>query len=388
MSQIRIKDHTGKSLPFVAIRISEGTEPQEAAVFDVLTKADGSTGWPIPNWPDRLRTLYINQGDYKQSAYADAIRLSTDVDANGDLDVTLQPSLMGQEQGQLRVSGRDFITDDGQPWHFRGYTMHYILQQALKGVDIDAMLDEPIELGANVIIGIGLHCSPWKTQHGWRCTPIEHPNFYEKLAELFDKAAARKIRIAWAPLADVQFYPGDVQDYWRRSCEVMKGRWNVIARKGNESRHNGWSEDDFTYPDMGGVLKSQGSKGGEDNPHVPYLDFCEFELRRDIPKMFVDAPLRQLMDGDFPGPATNRPTVSIEPVFFHDTNPDHVGDSRCTDPRVALELGILTGLCAGGGFGASDGLECKRLQPKAREIAEQYFRGMTAGFQRPLLGGE
>ena len=115
---------------------------------------------------------------------------------------------------------------------------------------------------------------------------------------------------------------------------------------------------------MGGVLCSQGSKGGEENPHFPYLHFCEFELRRDMPKMFVDAPLRQLMDGDFPGPATNRPTVSIEPILFNDTNPDHVGDERSTDPRVALELGVLTGTCAGG--------------------AEEYFRGLTAGFVRPL----
>ena len=97
------------------------------------------------------------------------------------------------------------------------------------------------------------------------------------------------------------------------------------------------------------------------------------------------------MDGDFTqpdgsrGPATNRPTVSIEPIFFfNDVNPDHVGDKRSTDPRVGLELAWLTGGCAGGAFGASYSLECRRLLPHARHIAEEYFRGLTAGFVRPL----
>ena len=300
--------------------------------------------------------------------------------------ITLRRSRNGKEHGQLHVEGRDFYTSDGRPWHFRGYTMHYLINQMWNGADLDRVLDEPIELGANVLISIGLHCSPWKTANGWRCTPLEHPDYFEQLGRLFDRCAERRIRIAHAPLADVQFYPGDIQLFWLRSCAVMRGRWNVIARKGNESAHNGWNEHDFRYPNMQGVLTSQGSKGGEANPVEPYLDFCEFELRRDIPKMFVDAPLRQLMDGDFPGLATRRPTVSIEPIFFHHMNQDHVGDQRCTDPRVALELGVLTGLCAGGGFGASDGLDCQRLQPVARQCAEEYFRGMTAGFQRPLLG--
>jgi hypothetical protein len=293
---------------------------------------------------------------------------------------------VGTEHGYLSVSGRDFIDEHGQPWPFVGYSMHYLINQMWNGADFDRVLDEPIELGYNTIISIGLHASPWKTAHGFRCTPLEHPDYFVKLAEMFDRCAKRKIRVAHAVFADLQHMPSsfNAQWFWQQSCAVMRGRWNVIARKGNESKHNGWRENDYAYPDMGGVLCSQGSKGGEQNPHVPYLDFCEFELRRDLPKMFVDAPLRQLMDGDFAGPATNRPTVSIEPIFFHHTNPDHVGDERSTDPRVALELGLLTGLCAGGGFGASDGLDCHRLQPLARQCASEYVRGLRGAFLRPL----
>jgi hypothetical protein len=179
----------------------------------------------------------------------------------------------------------------------------------------------------------------------------------------------------------------------------MAGRPLLFARKGNEMDHNGWHQNDpiYQFPaDMGGVLTSNGSIGEDMPPRIPYLQWCEHELRRDLPKMFVDAPLRQVMDGDFvqddpgtpqhgkKGVPTDRATVSIEPIFFHHVNPDSVGDPRSTDPRVALELGLLTGLCAGGAFGASDGLECKRLQPLARQCAAEYVRGLRASFQRPL----
>jgi hypothetical protein len=50
---------------------------------------------------------------------------------------------------------------------------------------------------------------------------------------------------------------------------------------------------------------------------------------------------------------------------------------------MALKLGgyIAVG-CAGGGFGASDGLEGLPLQPRAAECARQFYRGLRSAFQR------
>jgi hypothetical protein len=134
------------------------------------------------------------------------------------------------------------------------------------------------------------------------------------------------------------------------------------------------------------VLCSQGSRGETRNPVTPYLDFVEFEVKRKLPKMFLDLPLRQMMDGDFAGPATNRPTINIEPMYFADTNPDHVGDDRSTDPRVALEMGVMMAACPGGGFGCSLGLECKVLPAGSisDQCAREFIRGLKAGFVRPF----
>lgn len=298
---------------------------------------------------------------------------------------------MGREHGPLTTRGRDFIDEDGREWPFVGYAIHYLINQMFDPdpEKIHRVLDEPIELGFNTIICVDLHASDWKTQNGRRCTPLEHPDWYQQYERMLDVAMERKIRLADATWADVQYMPKsfDQQQHWRLVNDIRKGRWNIFARTGNEWPSNGYYPLDFPYPDMQGVLCSHGSHGGKRNPLKPFLDWEEFELRRDLPKMFVDAPLRQLNDGDYEGATgpINRPLVSIEPIVFNDTNPDEVGDDdRSTDPRVALELAMLTACCAGGGFHASLGMDAKRLGPIARQCAEQYVRGLRTCFLRPL----
>ena len=94
------------------------------------------------------------------------------------------------QHGFLRVQGRDFVDEDGKPWQFRGYTVHYAINSMWPSshpTDLDGVLDEMVELGANTLVGIGLHASPWKQANGWTCTPIEHPDYFPKLEQLFDR---------------------------------------------------------------------------------------------------------------------------------------------------------------------------------------------------------
>jgi len=304
-----------------------------------------------------------------------------------------RPKKTGQESGWLHVQGRDFATDQNEPWQFRGWSAHYLLNCLIGGYPcdpIDAVLDQVVDYGYNTLVTVGMHASPWKVANGWALTPLTHPDYFVRLAQLFDKAADRKLRVAHAPLADMQHYTGDKQAFWRESCAVMRGRWNLLPRKGNEDYSNGWHPNDYPFPhDMTGLL-SQGSRGEGTNPrynpYYPYLDWVEYEVVRKAPKMFLDLPLRQMQDGDFAGPATNRPTVNIEPMFFADTNPDHVGDARSTDPRVAREMALMMGACAGGAFGCSLGLEC-RVLPEGSisdQCARAFIQALKAVFLRPL----
>lgn len=391
MPQIQVRDEKGAPVTHMNIRVAFGLEPSENATWgSIYTDLAGNAEWPIPYAPVSRYALHLNFADVQpefvpQSYYL----LESDTE---DVFITMARVPVQEETGPLHVEGRNFVTASGQPWQFRGYSSHYLLNCFVGGYacdHIDDVLDQIKEYGYNTVITIGMHASPWKFANGWALTPYTHPDYFKQLNGLFDKCEDKGLYVAHAPLADMQHLSPNFpkQYFWNESCAAMRGRWNLLPRKGNESKYNGWFEGDYHFPaNMGGCLLSHGSRGAQVNPYYPYLDWVEFEVKRSLPKMFLDLPLRQMMDGDFAGPATNRPTVNIEPMYFADTNPDHVGDSRSTDPRVALESGIMMAACAGGGFGASLGLECKVLREGTTSdlCAKEFIRGLKAGFVRPL----
>lgn len=291
-------------------------------------------------------------------------------------------------QGFLTCHGMDFYAGE-TPWLFAGIATHLLLNLMFEdgGEDrVRGLLRSWKAVGANTTIVIGLHASPWKDANGYRLDPTQHPDYFDKLGRMFDLHADEGMRCMFRVFADLQYMPQgfDARGHFQRCCEVMRGRWNVFATKGNESNVNGWREDDYQFPDMHGVLTSQGSQGEENNPHVPYLDFCEFEVTRGRKRLYDNgAGMRQLFDGDFQGPATQRPTLSIEPTAFNDVSPDHVGDTRETDWKVALAMAANIGAnCAGGGLTMSKPMECKPMTAGDEQIAQQWFRGLRAGYVR------
>lgn len=387
MAQVKLRNN-GSPLPVqLNVRLALGNLSSDEAYDDRFTDFASNTAWPNPLDSNKGYTLYVNDRNVRDEYEMVKVwipNFNNDV----EIEVPKKPPI-GKESGFLHVEGRNFVTEQGQPWQFRGYSSHYLQNCFVGGYPthfINDVLDQINEYGYNTIISIGHHNSPWKQANGWAYGPHTDPNYFHNLGKLLDLCADKKIRVAHAIMADMQFATFDPQWFFRESCAVLAGRWNVLARKGNENKHNGYDPRNFAYPNMGGVLCSQGSHGDQVNPYTPYLDFCEFEVKRSLPKMFLDLPLRQMMDGDFAGPATNRPTINIEPMYFADTNPDHVGDNRSTDPRVALESGIMMAACAGGGFGCSLGLECKVLAPGSisDQCAREFIRGLKAGFVRPL----
>ncbi len=286
-------------------------------------------------------------------------------------------------QGFLTTHGMDFYAGE-TPWPFAGIATHLLFNELVAGRDIVPLLRAWKACGANTTITIGVHASPFKNANGYRLVPTEVPDYYEKLGRFFDIHAAEGMRAMFRIWGDKQYTNFNQNDHFYNCCRVMDGRWNVFATKGNESQENGWREDDYSFPDLHGVLKSQGSQGGEVNPHVPYLDFCEFETTRGRKRLYdCGAGMRQLFDGDFQGPATQRPTLDIEPTAFNDVNPDHVGDTRETDWHVALAMALnIFANCAGGGLTMSKPMEAKSMTAADENIARQWFRGARAGFCR------
>jgi hypothetical protein len=208
---------------------------------------------------------------------------------------------------------------------------------------------------------------------------------------MFDIGAEEGMRYAHAVAADFQYGLSDDEKrrIWREECEIISGRWNLFARCGNETGVNGWDPSLFDRPNLHGVLQSAGSTGIGTPPAQQYRDFSEWESRRT-----PDSGWHKCLDDAGAGiyeqhvgygdqRAIPVPIVMIEGQFFADTDPDHVGDRRSTDPQRALQYGLQIGAsCAGGAVGTSLGLEGKLDGDVAAECARQQLRGMRAAFLR------
>lgn len=405
MSILHTKGPVGEPVGLCNVRFAKASGSSDSAYFDYVTEpVSGNQTFPLPNMDPVPHRLWANvpivnggKNDWYQPRYLEAfVDVSPRPDGSwGDVEIALpRAPIVGEADGPLHIEGRDFKTPSGAFWQFRGYSIHYLPNCVAGGYacdPFDAVLDQVIDYGYNTLVTIGLHASPWKYANGWAFNPLTHPNYYQIIEAMFDRAEDRRVFLAHAILADVQHYAGDPHDLFRRTCEIARGRKYVLLRKGNEDLSNGWHPNNYPFPtDMGDVLLSQGSRGEGTNPSrdpfFPYLDWVEYEVIRKFPKAFLDLPLRQMMDGDFAGPATNRPTVNIEPMFFADTDPDHVGDRRSTDIRVAREMGLMMAACAGGAFGCSLGLECRVLPSGSLsdQCARAFIEALVAGFKRPL----
>lgn len=294
----------------------------------------------------------------------------------------------GGQRGFLTapIGKLDLYDDTGTPCLFAGIATHLLLNEVVARRDIRPLLEEWLEVGATSTIAIGQHLSPFKIANGYKLDPKTLPGYQDYLAEMFDVHAEMGMRCMFHIWADHQYQDPTWDDiaHFHRCSETMRGRWNAFASKGNEYKHNGWKPERYNFPDMAGVLTTQGSGGETENPFVPYLNICLFEVTRG-PKRLYDngAGMRQIFDGDFEGPATQRVTLSIEPTAYNDVTPDHVGDTRETDKKVALAMAVnIAANCGGGGLTMSKPMECKRMTEGDKAIAREWFRGLRAGYVR------
>ncbi len=299
------------------------------------------------------------------------------------------------QAGYLRTQGHGFVTEDGKPWLFAGYSAHTLISDVAKGDDqkVHALCEYMRSLGANTCWTIGTHLSQWKKDNGFYhdSRSADHPKVLARMLDLF---AEHKLRVCYGLLADAQgLSRSEQQSLWLRDGQVVKDRWNVVYAKGNEDRANGWNPGELVNKlDVGRVLLSQGSRGGDQTPFSPNLDIAMWETRltKDTPefKVLDDAGTgsRELQAGytGASGPVPACPVLLIiETVIFHDTNPDQFGDFRSTDPAFALALGVnIAANCAGGSFGSTMGLIARPNGPIADACAKAWFRGMWAGFVR------
>lgn len=370
-------------------------DASENAWDERFSGPEGSIGFQ--GVPHKLTRVYFTKAGYQDLVWpADgpslpvdgAIELRMERGESSQVPSGGESGFIGtyQNPGNLLYGFRD----DRGPWQLLGYSAHLLPVCVLKGEDIRPFIRRVKGYGANVLITIGSHLSPWKDANGYHFDPRTN-EAKDALGRMFDTCADEGMRVAHAVAADFQYGLSDTDKrrIWNEQCDLMAGRWNLLARCGNESNVNGWDPSLFERRDLRGVLQSAGSTGIGNPPHQAYRDFSEWEGRRTPDSGWhkclddAGAGMYEQLVGYGDQHAIPVPTVMLEGQFFADTNPDHVGDHRETDPQRALQYGLQIGAsCAGGAVGTSLGLEGKEDGPIAAECARQQLRGMRAAFLR------
>lgn len=373
---------------------ANGAPPSEygsGAWDERFSGPEGSIGFQTV--PDGAFQVYFSKDGYQPQQYP--LDGTGTAPQNGAIEIRLEAGSPPGESGFLGTYSESAnleygFTSQGNPWQLRGYTAHLLPSRVLQGRDITPFIREAQTYGANTLITLGCHLSDWKVQHGFKFDPRTQ-EAKDAIVKMFDTCAAMGMRVAHGVAADFQYglSDADKRRIWDEQCEIADGRWNLLWRCGNESEVNGWHPDLFPQKNLHGVLQSAGSVGLGKPPHQSYRDWSEWEGRR-----LPDSPWHKCLDDAGAGMfeqlvgyadqhAIPVPTVMIEGQYFADTNPDHVGDKRETDPMKALMYGLQIGAsCAGGGVGTSRGLEGDTNGPVAAECARQQFRGMQSAFQR------
>lgn len=321
----------------------------------------------------------------RKAGYVDQ-QFDTTMPDDGAKEIRLVPAPAG-EAGPLRRDGRTFRTASGQRWQMKGYTCQTLTAEIAHGRGIDDCLDEAVSLNYNTIVSLCMDMGEWAHAHGYFVDPRD-PQWQSWFETTLNKCEDRKLRIFPAMFQQAQTLSStEKRATWDRYCQVVRGRWHVIARMGNEKDVNAWDPNELNMnPDLGGCLLSLGSYGINNAPMPPRRDIVEWEPPRDPrAKALSDSGGAgyYMVDGYDGFPAVDQILVVSEPPFFHESQFDQWGDKRWCKPEDALLLGLNIGAnFEGGAFGSSASLECQRNGPVAAECARQFRRGLEAGFVR------
>lgn len=368
-------------------------DASDSAWDERFSGPEGSIGFQgVPAKPCRV---YFSKAGYEDQVWPkDGPSLPVD----GAIEIRLVPAgesgaLDTYEGGRLEYG---FKTEDGAPWQFRGYSVHLLPCLIDRGEDPRPIIREAIGYDANTLIPICMHRSQWKKDNGYLFDPLANEAIFQRVLEFMCTVAAEmKIRLAPAILADADgLSTSQQQRIVDLACEVFARYPLVLPRLGNECNVNGYDPERLNMNKVHHLLWSYGSYGENNPPLHTGARWAEWEGRRDYRNNYhkamddAGAGILELnrgytgSDGRQIGPF-RMPVVGIEMPYFADSDPDHVGDRRWTDPKAALQLGLELGAnAAGGGAGTSLGLECKPNGPLAAECMREQFRGMRAAFLR------
>lgn len=380
MAQIQIRDTQDRPLAHINIRIATGTLSSDAAIFDYDTDLAGNKGWPIPYWPIRDYTLYINYSDVnpaydQQTVYVTAGEYYNDIRVV--LNNTVAPPVPVPPPGPapildpIRVDGLRMVRSDGSTFVYKGFTDFLLYQKYLAGDNLDAILHERIAVGANTLRVLGMVTS-FSHFH-----PQEHGDYYDRLKPFADYVGSFGLRVEFVVFADAQIIMPQFADetaHIDRVVAALHDVSNVFIEVCNEPFKNiPGGADTATvlarHIQGRGLLVASGNYDfpAPGDPTPPSADYITFhpERKPEWPRTSKDAfDFREVY---------HKPVISDEPMGCAEI----ASESRSNVPADFAYFAATAALeGAGSTFHAEDGIYSRLLGPIQRECAVAFFSAM------------
>jgi len=369
MSQIKVRGPIGEALPDIRIRIAEQGQDSDSAFFDVSTDDAGNTGWPVPYFPERPYTLWVNTSDVKpayQPLAVDAL--------NGD-DMTI--TLLRAPLKRVWVEGHDLRTEDGR-WFMKGVTDFLLYKRFLDGEDIRPLLAERSAMGANCVRVIGMvsSFSHWYPQeYGDR--------YYDELPNFFALCSYYGLYVYFTVFADTQIVmPGQATQvaHYNKVLVALRQSSNTLGELVNEPyAHSNATDNPNAFPEPTGVAFSGGSYndklGNELRPVPGWERMHDFHSPRDGHnaegfKYCADLVATAHPEYRYRGKAL----LQGEPQKFADPSDPTKGGSTLSNPAQArMMAGSARGTCCGVVFHTPGGVFSRMWNEVEKACGREWF---------------
>lgn len=272
----------------------------------------------------------------------------------------------GGESGWLEVRGRRLLTAAGT-WRSRGFSDFKLFQKFLDGEDLDGLLTERIQVGANELRVFGM----FNGGIG-RFLPVTYGDgYWVGLDAFLNKLASRGLRVEFVVFADAQNILVDIPSqlaHLERIAAILTTHWNTRGELVNEWPQNGVDPTMFENP-PGLTLWSRGSNLGDQPPFYPHWDFI------------TDHPGR---NSEWPRKVEARPISDAFGVPASEDEPMGAAEADQPGRRSASveDFSYLGGLCslwATGGctFHSDAGILSVPLGPVQKAAARAFFSALT-----------
>lgn len=284
MSQIQIRDAFGVALARINIRIAEGQKSSDEAIFDVFTDLAGNTGWPIPFFPNRDYTLFVNDANVDERYDVASVSVGP---SSGDIVIALhrRPIVLSR---LVRISGHRMVNEHSEPVYGRGASMFLLYKKYLDMEDITPQLAQLQSLGCNLIRVMGM----FESLGGFN-PKAYGDRYYTSIPSFVQLCERYGIYVYWCACAATgSVFSGDEAiEHIRRTAEQMTiGLFSPVNEQGQHNNSIDVQRAFNVYaPMLSGKMLFDGGSYGSDIPcERPFGTHAVLHVNRRYPNSVKD----------------------------------------------------------------------------------------------------